>query len=253
MVKGSMKTRIFLRSSCNKNIIMFLPFCAAFCQTDATGNLIFLYLYRKKVDKLKRDKFIQLWATYFNNAELPITFQYSNSNMGVPELETPQGHRCVITQLLRVRRGESICMKEHSVNCVGGKRYMLFTDSMPDRFECYISHYPDGRGERYKLHPEQVEKFWQDLPKLPTRGDNVIFKRWDNLDESDQPDAVLFFATPDVLSGLFTLVCFDSTAEDEVIAPFGAGCTSLIYYPYREELNGKRRSVLGLMDPSARK
>jgi len=201
----------------------------------------------------KRDKFINLWARFFNNSELPITFQYSADSQDIPILEAPEGHRCIISQLLRVRRGESICMQSHSTNCIGGKRYMMFTDSMPQRFECYISHYPDGKGERYKMHPEQVNQFWDNLPKLPTKGDNVIFKRWDQLEERDEPDAVIFFATPDVLSGLFTLTCFDSTAEDAVIAPFGAGCTNLIYYPYREELNGTGRAVLGLMDPSARK
>jgi uncharacterized protein (DUF169 family) len=129
----------------------------------------------------------------------------------------------------------------------------MYTGSMPPRFECYISHYPDGKGERYKLLPEQVSDFWDNLPNLPTKGENVIFRRWDHLTEKDEPDAVIFFATPDVLSGLFTLTCFDSTSEDAVIAPFGAGCTNLIYYPYREQLNGKGRAVIGLMDPSARK
>jgi len=129
----------------------------------------------------------------------------------------------------------------------------MFSDSMPPRFECYISHYPDGKGERYKFLPEQVLSFWDKVPKLPTKGDNLIFKRWDKLEDTDQPDAVIFFATPDVLSGLFTLACFDSTAEDAVIAPFGAGCTNIVYYPYREQLNGSGRSVLDLMDPSARK
>ena len=201
----------------------------------------------------KRDKFIRLWAQYFNQSELPITFQYADSNQDVPVYDAPPSHRCIIAQLLKVRHGESICMQPHSVPCIGGKRYMMFTDSMPKDFECYISHYPDGRGERYKLHPAQVKHFWDNLPKLPTRGDHVIFKRWDLLEETDEPDAVIFFATPDILSGLFTLVCYDSTAEDAVIAPFGAGCTNIIYYPYREQFNGTGRSVLGLMDPSARK
>jgi uncharacterized protein (DUF169 family) len=205
------------------------------------------------MDQEKRDKFIRLWERFFNNAELPIAFQYADSNLGVPVSEAPQGHRCLIAQLLKVRNGASICMQPHSVPCIGGKRYLLFTDSMPKDFECYISHYPDGRGERYKKHPSQVVHFWDNLPKLPTKGDNIIFKRWDHLDENSGPDAVIFFATPDVLSGLFTLACFDSAAEDAVIAPFGAGCTNIIYYPYREQINGTGRSVLGLMDPSARK
>ena len=200
-----------------------------------------------------RDKFTSQWQQFFNNSELPITFQYATDSRNIPVVETPQGHRCIISQLIKVRHGGSICMQPHSVNCIGGKRYMMFSDSMPPSFECYISHYPDGRGERYKLLPEQVVHFWDNLPKLPIKGDHLIFKRWDHLEEQDEPDAVIFFATPDVLSGLFTLTCFDSTAEDAVIAPFGAGCTNIIYYPYREQLNGTGRAVIGLMDPSARK
>ena len=205
------------------------------------------------MDTEKRDKFINLWAKYFNHAELPVTFQYAATNLGIPVLEPPEGHRCIISQLMKVRHGESICLREDSVSCIGGKRYMMFSGSMPQRFECYISHYPDGKGERYKAYPDQMLQFWDNLPQLPTKGDNLIFKRWDKLEEIDQPDAVIFFANPDVLSGLFTLACFDSTAEDTVIAPFGAGCTNIVYYPYREQLNGSGRAVLGLLDPSARK
>jgi len=205
------------------------------------------------MDINKRDQFIRLWKEYFNHAELPITFQYSSDDMGIKEAEIPEGHRCLISQLLRVRRGESLCFKEESVTCLGGKRYLMFADSMPKGFECYISHYNDGDGERYKRDPKQVISFWENLPPLPVKGPKLIFKPWEKLEEQDQPEAVIFFANADVLSGLFTLVCFDSTAEDEVIAPFGAGCTNLVYYPYREQIQGTNRSVLGLMDPSARK
>ena len=206
-----------------------------------------------QMDQEKRDKFTGLWEKYFNNAELPIAFQYTDNNQDIPVSEAPQGHRCLIAQLLKVRHGGAICLQPHSVPCIGGKRYMMFTDSMPKDFECYISHYPNGRGERYKLHPAQVSNFWDNLPKLPTKGNSVIFKRWDQLEDRDEPDAVIFFATPDVLSGLFTLTCFDSIAEDAVIAPFGAGCINIIYYPYREQIRGTARAVIGLMDPSARK
>lgn len=205
------------------------------------------------MDLQKRDKFIRLWKDYFNDSELPVTFQYSENTMGIRESEIPNGHRCLIAQLLKVRRGEPICFREESITCIGGKRYLNFTDSMPNGFECYISHYNNGSGERYKRNPAQVTSFWNNLPQLPVQGPNLIFKPWAALQEQDQPQGVVFFANADVLSGLFTLVCFDSEAEDEVIAPFGAGCTNLVYYPYREQIRGTNRSVLGLMDPSARK
>lgn len=59
--------------------------------------------------------------------------------------------------------------------------------------------------------------------------------------------------TPDVLAGLFTLARFDNNEPDAVMAPFGAGCTSIVYYPYREYLEKGNRTIIGLFDPSARK
>ena len=50
----------------------------------------------------------------------------------------------------------------------------------------------------------------------------------------------------------FTLAGFDSSKQEAVISPFGAGCTSIIYYPYREQVEGTKRAVLGMFDPSAR-
>jgi hypothetical protein len=41
--------------------------------------------------------------------------------------------------------------------------------------------------------------------KLP-----IVFKRWDTLDEADSPEVVIFFAPPDVISGLFTLAIADA-------------------------------------------
>ena len=86
------------------------------------------------------------------------------------------------------------------------------------------------------------------MPVLPVKGENLIFKRWDKLEAEDMPEVVIFFVSADILSGLFTLACFDNVAPDAVIAPFGAGCASIIYHPYREQLDGTNRA-----DPSARK
>ena len=55
-----------------------------------------------------------------------------------------------------------------------------------------------------------------------------MFKRWDRLTEEEQPLAVVFFAKPDVLSGLFTLANYDLAKVPGVIAPMGAGCASIL-------------------------
>jgi len=41
-----------------------------------------------------------------------------------------------------------------------------------------------------------------------------IFKRWDKLAQEDDPEVVIFFAQPDVLSGLLTLMDFDESQPE---------------------------------------
>jgi hypothetical protein len=66
-----------------------------------------------------------------------------------------------------------------------------------------------------------------------------LFKRWDNITENDEPEVVIFFATPDVLSGLFTLSGYDREDMHGNIAPFGAGCASIVQYPLLESKKRK--------------
>ena len=81
---------------------------------------------------------------------------------------------------------------------------------------------------------------------------SICFKRWDMLEESDEPAVVIFFAKADVLSGLFTLANYDEVEENGVITPFGAGCSTIVMYPYLERDADRPRAVLGMFDVSAR-
>lgn len=205
------------------------------------------------MDIVKRDRFVALWKKYFNDAELPVAFYYSKENNNATVVKKAVGHTCLIAQLGRVRRGEALCFLPDSVGCGGGKYYLGYSEGMREGFEYFLSHGEnEPRCERYKRTPEQVNTLLKTLPPLPRKGDCLVFKRWDLLTEQDEPEAVFFFTTPDVLSGLFTLAGFDSAKQEAVIAPFGAGCTSIIYYPYREQLEGTQRAVIGMFDPSAR-
>lgn len=202
----------------------------------------------------KRDQFTELWKKYFGVAELPLVGYYSSSNEGVKIVPKPSGHSCLIAQLMAVRKGQSLCFCPDSVNCGGGKRYLGFAGQINERFACFLSNGEDGGFcERYKQSPALVNRLLETIPRLPIMGENLIFKRWDKLEAGDTPQFIVFFVTPDVLSGLFTLACFDNNEPDTVISPFGAGCTSVVYYPYREYLEKGNRAIIGLFDPSARK
>ncbi len=89
-------------------------------------------------------------------------------------------------------------------------------------------------------------------PPMQATGRYIVFKRWDQLAEPDEPQVVLFFCTPDAISGLHTLANFDTIDPHGVISPFGSGCDSSIGFAIRELESANPKAVIGLFDPSAR-
>lgn len=201
-----------------------------------------------------KDEFTRCWNKYFDGAELPITFYYTDE-AGNAEMMKPAGkHRCIIGELSRVRQGKSRCYGADSVSCFGGKRYLGFAEEITPDFEYFLSYGIPGKleGERYKKTPEIVKRVIEQSPHFKASARFIVFKRWDMLEESDTPEVVIFFARPDVLSGLFTLANFDEIEQDVVFTPFGAGCSSIVQYPYLEKDSKRPRCVLGMFDVSAR-
>ncbi len=200
-----------------------------------------------------KEEFMSKWQTYFGQAELPIAFYYTDEEGRAEKVKIPSGHQCVIGVLNRVRRGASLCLNEETVGCGGGKRCLGFPFETRPEFKYFLSTGLPGRveGERYKKSPELVEqvmKGWAGF-KAPAR--NIVFKRWDQLEADDDPEVVIFFARPDILSALFTLANFDQI-ENVVYTPFGAGCSSIVQNPYLEKDKDPPRCVIGMFDISAR-
>ncbi|HUU99847.1 MAG TPA: DUF169 domain-containing protein [Bacteroidales bacterium] len=200
-----------------------------------------------------RDQFIVLWKKYFGDAELPITFYYTTGDGGAERAEKPKGRSCLICELAKVRSGRSLVYNIDTLACGGARRYLGYTERMRPGFEYFLSCGNDQmEGERYIRTPEMVKVFMKNQKTLPIEGKNIVFKRWDNLTLNDEPDVVIFFAGPDVLSGLFTLANFDQAEPNGTITPFGAGCGTIVHYPYLESMSERQRAVIGMFDPSAR-
>lgn len=201
-----------------------------------------------------RDRFLALWRKRFGESALPITFFYTETGDSVEAARVPVGHQCLMGPLAKVREGKALRFDASSIGCMGGKRYLGFTqDSMPN-FEYFLSCGIPGKleGERYKKSPEMVKQFVADSPRFNAPARLIIFKRWDALEALDDPAVAIFFARPDVLSGLFTLANFDEREPNGVFAPFAAGCGSIVQYPYLEGTAARPRAVLGMFDVSAR-
>lgn len=216
--------------------------------------LSILHKKHPHMDTKLRDRFVALWQTSCPGAELPITFEIGEKSRTTEKAKTPKGWRCLICDLARVRKGTSLVFDRTSVTCSGGLFYLGYDTQRSENFRYFLSSGKPGvvEGERYKRSPEIIDEINARHVSLPAEGRCYTFRRWDMLAAEDNPDVVIFFARPEVLSALFTLANFDQADPDGVICPFGSGCSSIIHYPQLEQERDHPRAVLGMFDPSAR-
>jgi hypothetical protein len=200
------------------------------------------------------DYFIHQWNKYFPGAELPITYYYTDHPRPADMSASKVMDRCLIGNMLHVRQGFPFVYDAHTPGCSGGKRYTGFSHTLRPNFEYFLSCGIPGEleGERYKRDPELVKQYLLQHPPFDAPGKYLVFKRWDKLDQQDEPIAAVFFATGDLLSGLFALANYDMAEPDGVITPMGSGCAQMIGYPIEQAKQEKSRSVLGMFDVSAR-
>ena len=201
-----------------------------------------------------KEKFEVLWERFFPKADLPIVFYYSNDEERAEMVPPPETHRCLICDLGNVRRGKSLAFNINALGCGGGKRYLGFTNELMPDFEYFLSYGVKGKleGERYKKSPALVKEQMKHQTTFKAPASLIIFKRWDRLEKDDDSQVVIFFAPPDILSGLFTLANYDEAEPNGVIAPFCAGCASIVDFPFKELRSDRPRAVLGMFDVSAR-
>jgi len=201
-----------------------------------------------------KEKFMELWGKYFCHAETPICFYYTNEEGHAELAKRDSVPRCVVGALSGVRKGRSLCLTVDSIGCLGGKRYLGFAEGIMPNFEYFLSCGIPGKleGERYKKSPALVREAMKYSTVFKAPGRFIVFKRWDMMEESDEPDVVIFFAQSDILSGLFTLANFDEAEPNSVFTPFGSGCSTIVQYPYLERNSDRPRGVIGMFDISAR-
>ena len=202
------------------------------------------------MDPQFRDVVLARWQRYFGEAPLPVAFYYTDQERprSVP------GQRCLICNVAGVLDGTTFVYDAKTPGCAGGKRYTGFADSLRPNFDYFLSCGIPGKmeGERYKQSPELVRAYLEQHPPFEAPGRTLVFKRWDKLEDDEVPMAAIFFATPDVLAGLYTLANYDVVDPYGVVAPMGSGCASIVAYPSAEAQSENPRCILGMFDVSAR-
>lgn len=152
------------------------------------------------------------------------------------------------------RRAAFISTEEYG--CPGGVFYCSMMKPNLRFIENYVTTGFEGtpiHGERYLPSPEAMRKFLAQVNPREAPARYCIFKPLSLFDDGEQPEFVIFFTRPEVLTGLFTLTTFTTGDVDCMAAPFGAGCTNIIAWPLYYKERGIEKAVLGGFDPSARK
>lgn len=204
--------------------------------------------------ELVKENFIARWKKYFADSDLPLAFFFSNELQGAEPARKYSGHHCMIADLTKISKGQSLAYHKENIGCKGGMRYCGYTQEMFTDFEFFLSYGIPGKlkGERYKKDPDIVKEMVKNEDKIVPPAEWLIVKPFDQLGPDDNPEALIFLATHDVLAGLFTLANYDRSDLYGVKSPFCAGCGAVYKFPYLENQRENPDCILGLFDASAR-
>jgi hypothetical protein len=108
-----------------------------------------------------------------------------------------------------------------------------------------------AEGERFYKQPELAGKWVASLPFTDVPTKYVVFKSWQQLTEEDEPELIVFFANADQLSALVIMADYHRGTNQNIAAPFGAACQSILF-GYAEAKKENPRGAIGFFDISQR-
>jgi uncharacterized protein (DUF169 family) len=199
----------------------------------------------------------ELWIQFRETLglkESPLGVYYTNEK---PEGVTPKEgiSGCIIGLLQNARKkGKTVFFDKSHFGCPGGAYYMGLLESPRPNIEYFLSCGIPGQmeGERYIKMPELAREYFGRMKPRPAPATYCVFKPIDKFQGEEKPEVVVFFATPDILSGLFTLTNYALERTDGVLTPFGSGCSAILTHPLREAEKEQPHAILGMFDVSAR-
>ena len=186
--------------------------------------------------------------------ESPLGIYYTNDKPeGVTPKEGPSG--CMIGLLRNAsRKVGTVYFDKTHFGCPGGAYYMGFFESPRPNIEYFLSCGIPGEmeGERYIKTPERAREYFTKMIPRRAPATYCVFKPVEQFQKGTEPEVVVLFAPPDILSGLFTLTNYTLERTDAVSSPFGSGCGTILTYPLKEAGKERPHAILGLFDVSAR-
>ncbi len=164
---------------------------------------------------------------------------------------------CVMRNIWLARKAHCAAfISAEEYGCVGGAYYC----SMMQPYLTFIEHYVSTgfsgtplHGERFMPNPESMKNFLVKINPRKAPAKYCIFKPLSLFTNDREPEFVIFFARPEVLTGLFIQAVFTTGDIECVVSPFGAGCSNMLAWPVYYQQQGQEKAVIGGFDPSARK
>lgn len=187
--------------------------------------------------------------------EHPLALFYSDREPAGGITPKEGGHACMIGLLKQARQhGKAVYFDENHYGCFGGAFYMGLRPMSRPKIEYFLSCGIPGEmeGERYIKTPELAREYFATVKPRKAPARYAIFKAIDRLEPAEEPEVIIFFAPPDILSGLVVLTGFASGRMDAIRVPFSSGCGAIVTHPLQEAEKEKPQAILGMFDVSAR-
>lgn len=182
------------------------------------------------------------YEAFSQKAELPIAMWYSDEWIG-EEIKT---RGCMFKAFYAVRNGTVLSFCEETIGCGGGNFYTGFTP-MGEHIPKFVS-----LKEHYKNTPDSVIECINCMNVQQRPNKYLHFARIDKINSFNEVEGLIFFATPDILTGLCAWIFWDNNSPDAVCTLFNSGCSATITNTINENREKGKRTFLGLLDPSVR-
>ena len=140
---------------------------------------------------------------------------------------------CLIGNLwLARKKGKAAWVSHTECGCMGGGFYAGVYQPWLEMNISYVSTGIDQaglEGEHYLPSPEAMRAFMADAQPPEATGTYCVLKPLDQ--HTEPPLVTTFFARPEVLTGLLSLVFYAAGHHQAVASPFGSACSNIIAWP----------------------
>lgn len=169
--------------------------------------------------------------------------------------EKNKKHQCVFQFLRQTReKGVPSVFDSENFGCPGSRFYLGFIPKLSKFNHYFCSTGIPGlfKGERFAPSPQSAEKIAGLLEGLEINGKYLIIEPIEKMSFDVEPEMIIFFTNPEMLSGLIGLIRFVTNEIDTVQSLYCSGCASIISWPKKFKQEGKERAVMGIFDAAAR-